>query len=245
MVWILAILAPVIGSFLGVLALRLADGRPVLFARSECDACGHVLGPADLVPLISWVARAGRCRHCGAKIGWFHPAMEISAIVVVVWAATQTAGLTLLASVVLGWTLLALAVTDWRALLLPDALTICLLLSGLLAVRFFDPGQFIDHLIGAVTGFGLFAALAIVYRVVRGREGLGFGDAKLMAGAGAWLGWLALPTVILFGAGFGLLFALVRSALGYSLGASDRLPLGTFLAVAIWLVWLYGPLVPG
>lgn len=225
--------------------MRLTDDRPVLWGRSTCDACGHRLAPADLIPIFSWAASRGRCRHCGARISWFYPAVEIAAMAVVVWAATETSGEVLLASCLLGWVLLALALADWRSFLLPDALTICLLLSGFICAYLFDRDHMIDHLIGALGGFLAFAAIAFVYRALRGREGLGWGDAKFMAGAGAWLAWQGLPTVVLFAVTLGFLFALTRTVTGRTVGPTDRIPLGTFLAGATWLVWVYGPLVFG
>lgn len=244
MLWILLLVAPFIGSFLGVVVTRLADGRPVLWGRSACDACGHKLGWIDLIPLISWLASRARCRYCHARLGGFYPAIEIAAVAVVSWGATETSGAALIASCVLGWTLLALALIDWRAFILPDALTVFLLLSGAAASYGLNRDEFGGHLIGALAGFLVFAAIAALYRWLRGRSGMGAGDAKLMAGAGLWLGWLALPSVVLFGAGLGLLVVLMRTITGQRLLLSDRLPFGTFLAAATWLVWLYGPLVP-
>ena len=164
---------------------------------------------------------------------------------IVGWAATETSASVLVASCVLGWTLLALALADWRLFILPDALTIVLLLSGLACAHLFDRDHMTDHLIGALGGFLAFAAIALAYRVLRGREGLGWGDAKFMAGAGAWLAWQGLPTVVLFAVALGFLFALARALTGRTVGPADRIPLGTFLAGVTWIVWLYGPLAPG
>ena len=244
MLWILLLVSPFIGSFLGVLVVRLVDGRPVLWGRSVCDACGQILGPTDLIPLASWLASRSRCRHCGVRLSWFYPAIEIAALIVVAWAATETSGVVLFASCVLGWTLLTLALIDWRAFVLPDTLTVFLLLSGIAAAYALDREQLLGHMIGASAGFLAFAAIAGTYRLLRGRQGLGFGDAKFMAGTGAWLSWQALPTIVLFGAALGLSYALMRSAVGRPVRLTDRLPFGTFLALATWLVWLYGPLIP-
>ena len=205
MFWVMLCLAPFVGSFLGVLVVRLQDGRPILLGRSTCDACGHILGPLSLVPLASWAATGGRCRYCSARLGWFYPLIELAAVAVVVWAATETSGKVLVASCVLGWTLLTLALIDWRAFLLPDALTAPLVVFGLAAAYVLDRIHLADHVIGAAAGFLAFAAVALLYRMLRGRPGLGLGDAKLLAGAGAWLTWQALPSVVLFGAVLGLL----------------------------------------
>jgi len=242
-VWlILAVVAPAIGSFIGVLIIRLPEGRAVVASRSVCEHCGHVLGPHDLIPLASWLWLRGKCRYCGAKIGTLYPAIELAALAVVAWAATQTSGEVLVASCLLGWALLAVAVIDWRSFLVPDALSLFLLLTGFAAAFAFDPLRFSDHVLGAGAGVLLFALLAWGYQALRGREGLGFGDAKLLGGLGAWVAWQGLPSIILFGASLGLFAVLIKAQSGKRLKATDRLPFGSFLAAAGWLVWLYGPL---
>ena len=237
--------SPFIGSFLGVVALRLTAGRTVLFGRSSCDACGATLGPLDLVPLASFAALRGRCRHCGASIDRTHVAMEAGAVVVAVWAALVTSAWIVIASCVLGWTLLTLAAIDWRTGLLPDVLTLPLALAGLGVAYAIAPEMLLDHVIGAAAGFAVFAALAEFYRRLRGRHGLGLGDAKLLGAAGAWLGWNGLPTVVLYAAFIGLALVLARRVRGEALQAGDKLAFGPALAAATWLVWLYGPLVAG
>ena len=237
--------APFIGSFLALVVMRLTKGRTVLFGRSACDGCGAVLGPLELIPLVSFAVQRGRCRHCGAKIDPVQPVMEAAALALAVWAAFVTSGWILVASCGLGWTLLTLAVIDWRTGLLPDLLTLPLVAAGLGVAFAVDAASLLDHIIGAVAGFVAFAALSLVYRRLRGRDGLGLGDAKLLAASGAWLSWSGLPTTILFAAVIGLALVLARRARGEALQATDRLAFGPALAAATWLVWLYGPLVPG
>lgn len=170
--------------------------------------------------------------------------MELSAFVVVVWAAAETAGWILIASSIFGWALLCLAFTDARSLLLPDEITLPLIPVGLWVTYRIDPTMLGAHVFAALICFCGLVALAWTYRRLRGRAGLGMGDAKLLAALGAWLGPFGVPTAILFAAALGLAFALYRSLAGRPLALSDKLPLGTFLAVGGWLVWLYGPLVP-
>ncbi len=130
--WLLPVLvAPFVGSFLGLLIERLPAGGKVVFARSACPACDHPLGPLDLVPLFSWLASRGRCRYCGAAIAAIHPAIELAALGLAVWAAMVVSGWLLWASCALGWALLALSVIDWRHHTLPDPLTLPLLVGGL------------------------------------------------------------------------------------------------------------------
>ncbi len=238
--------APFIGSFLAVVAIRLMQQRTVLFGRSACDACGATLGPLELIPLVSFAALRGRCRHCGAKIDPLHPVMEAGALVIAVWAALVTDGWIVAASCGLGWTLLTLAAIDWRTGYLPDVLTLPLIAAGLGVAYAIDPSVLsvlLGHVIGAAAGFIAFAALSEGYRRLRGRDGLGLGDAKLLAASGAWLSWSGLPTTVLYAAFLGLALVLLRR--GQSLKAADTLAFGPPLAAATWLVWLYGPLVPG
>jgi leader peptidase (prepilin peptidase)/N-methyltransferase len=241
-VFVLVLVAPVIGSFIGAMAVRIPEGRPVVFARSQCDVCNRVLAPHELIPIASFIWLKGRCRSCLAPIGTFPLVMELAAIVIVAWAALLTSGPILFASCIYGWTLLLLAAIDWRVQLLPDAVTLPLMVAGLIAASVLPLGLWRDHAIGAAAGFAGLAALAWLYRRVRKREGLGLGDAKLTAAIGAWIAWQGLPTMLLWGSMLGLLFAIAPTFAGHRVSLSDRLPFGVFLAAGAWLVWLYGPL---
>lgn len=235
--WLAPLLAaPFVGSFLGVLICRLPAGAPVALARSRCAACGRVLRPAELVPLLSFAVLRGRCRGCGAAIGWFHPAVEGAAVMVAISAtAAGCAGWQLWAGCTLGWTLLALAWIDWRHLLLPDILTLPLLLAGLAASWW--QGTAISAMAGAVLGWLALWGTAALYRRLRGAEGLGGGDARLLAAGGAWLGPAPLPWVVLLAALLGI--ALALSGRRGTPGAVLAVPFGPPLAVAIWLAWLF------
>ena len=245
MTWVLPVLlaAPFIGSFMGLVVQRLPRGRAVVSGRSRCDLCHQPLRPLDMVPVLSWALRRGRCRCGRAQLSWFYPAIELAALVVALWAATVVEGWLLLATAVLGWALLTLALIDARSFQRPDVLTLPLLPAGLLAVGLTDPGKLLSHTLAALTGGAGFAALALVYQWLRGREGLGLGDAKLLAAGGAWVGPLGVPGVILIGALSGLAYALSRAAAGHRVVATTALPFGPHLALGIWLVWLYGPLL--
>ncbi|HEX4303123.1 MAG TPA: A24 family peptidase [Rhizomicrobium sp.] len=239
------VIAPFIGSFLAVVAIRLMQGRSVLFGRSACDRCGTALGPLELIPLVSFLGLRGRCRHCGAKIDPLHPAMEAGALAIAIWAAFVTGGWIVAASCGLGWTLLTLAAIDWRTGYLPDVLTLPLIAAGLGVAYAIDRAAVPGHVVGAAAGFIVFAVLSEGYRRLRGRDGLGLGDAKLLAASGAWLSWSGLPTTVLYAAFLGLALVLARRGRGQALTATDKLAFGPALAAATWLVWLYGPLVPG
>jgi leader peptidase (prepilin peptidase)/N-methyltransferase len=237
---VLFLAAPFIGSLLGVLVLRLPRGEPVAVARSHCETCRQVLDARDLVPLLSFAVQGGRCRRCGARIGWFHPGVELAAITVVLWATTVDEGDRLIAGCVLGWLLLALGTCDWRSYKLPDALTLPLILLGLSATWWLHPEQITDHALATACGYLGFRVLAWSYRRWRGYDGLGQGDAKLLAGSGAWLGLVALPNVILLAAIAGLAMAATLRLCGRTMTTRSMLPFGPCLALATWLIWSYG-----
>lgn len=241
----LLLFAPFVGSFLGVVVTRLPRGETVLTGRSRCDLCSRPLGPLDMMPLVSWIARRGRCRCGEAPLPALYPLIELAALGVVLWAWTELQGWLLLASCLLGWTLLTLAVIDAREMLLPDPLTLPLIPLGLLSVFALDPEKLPAHSLATLGGFVLFEAIARLYRRLRGRDGLGQGDAKLLAAGGAWVGPFGLPSVILVGALSGLIFALIRRLAGRPLTGTSELSFGPHLALGIWLVWLYGPLRAG
>jgi leader peptidase (prepilin peptidase)/N-methyltransferase len=123
-------------------------------------------------------------------------------------------------------------------------LTLPLIPAGLALAYLIEPGRLSDHAIGAGAGLVGFALIAWLYRRLRGREGLGLGDAKLLGAGGAWLGWQALPSVVALGAAIALALALAGATAGGKLSATTRIAFGPYLALAIWVVWLYGPLVP-
>lgn len=244
--WIAAcLLAPFIGSFVGVLVVRHDALGSILTGRSACPACKAVLGIPDLVPILSWAWLRARCRHCGASIGLFYPAVEAAALIVAAWAASATDGSLLWMSCVLGWALLALALTDLRYYRLPDFLTLPLIAAGLAANAILDTAPLWHYGLGAAIGYLFVQGLRHIYQKLRGREGMGEGDAKLLAAAGAWVSWWGLPSVIAIGSILGLIAVLVLSWRGGKISLSDRIPFGAFLSLGLWIVWLYGPLAAG
>ena len=236
--------APFVGSFLALLVDRLPRGEPVILSRSQCRSCGRRLGPGELFPILSWFAQGGRCRGCGAAIGLAAPGMEIAAILVSLWAAAAAPGWLALATSALGWSLLALSAIDARHRILPDEMTLPLIPAGL-AVALATPGASpLAHLAGVALGGGGAALVAVSYRLLRGREGLGWGDVKLFAAAGAWVGWSPLPSLLLLAAGAALAFVFAISLAGRSerLNGGSETPFGPFIAGALWLTLLYGPI---
>jgi leader peptidase (prepilin peptidase) / N-methyltransferase len=240
--WALIATAPIIGSFLGVLITRLPERTPILRERSRCDFCGIALMPRDLVPLVSWQLTRGRCRRCGHSLGWFYPAVELAAVAVAGASLIGDRGVEAWLDALLGWSLLTLGWIDIRSWRLPDILTLPLIALGLAASWLFAPEELLDRAAGIVTGYICLWLVACGYRWLRGREGLGLGDAKLLAAAGAWVGASGLPSVVAGGATAALVTAGGLMLIGVRLKRTSALPFGPFLALATWLVWLFGPI---
>lgn len=241
--WIILIASPFVGSFLALVIIRLPKDEDVVLGRSKCRSCHTPLKPLDLIPLISWLALRGKCRHCGAGISGFYPLIEFFTFILTLWAALVTEAEVFVITVVLGWWLLVLGAIDFREFILPDILTLPLILFGFGVYYYFDPNGFNASLIGAALGGGALYLVSVFYQRIRGREGLGLGDVKLMAGIGALVGWIGLSTVLLWAVLGGILFVILQTLMGKRFGKTTPLPFGTFLSAGLWLTWLYGPLL--
>ena len=238
-IWIWPILAgPFVGSFLGVLVRRLPRGQPVAAARSACEHCARRLGHLELIPIASYAALRGRCAGCGGAIAAEHLHIELAATALAASTAASGADAGLLwTSCGFGWALLALSWIDWRHLRLPDALTLPLLLAGLAATAWLDPEEIAGHALAAAIGYAALRLLAVAYRALRGRSGLGEGDAKLLAAIGAWQGLPGLSQALLVGALAGLGYGLSRAGLRRG-SLADAIPFGPFLAAGAWATQL-------
>lgn len=244
---VLMAIAPLTGSLLGTVVLRVPMGQSVVMPRSACDHCGHVLGLWDLLPLISWLATRGRCRYCGGGVSGFYPLIELAALGVVVWAWTAVMpGWQLWAASVLGWWLMALALVNLRHAVLPDGLTLPLVPLGL-AVAWFaaGPGGLAGHALGALAGFAAGALVAALGRKLGGGVAPRMGEAKLLAAAGAWVSWAGLAGVVAIAASGALVTALAAAARGRRLFADGGFAAGAWACLGTWLVWLYGPWIFG
>ncbi len=247
-------LGGIIGSFLNVVIyrlpvilerrwqrealLQLAQPLPVsvqtfnlILPRSHCPSCSHPLRIRDNIPLVSYLLLKGRARCCGERIPCYYPLVEIACSVLFILAACRFApGLSLTAAWLFFAMLLVLAVIDCRTALLPDVLTLPLLWLGLL---FSLQGGIVpleEAVMGAVSGYLFLWGLYWLFRFATGREGLGYGDFKLSAALGAWLGWQALPSVLLFASVSGFVITvLMRSVTATDLTRS--LPFGPWLAL--------------
>jgi leader peptidase (prepilin peptidase)/N-methyltransferase len=260
--WIAAagVLGLIVGSFLNVVILRLParmeyfwkrDAREMLelgandeaappdIVRkgSHCPHCKHPLAAWDNIPLLSWLVLRGHCRYCRAPISIQYPLVEVlcgvaSAIVVWHFGVTWQAGAALLFT----WFLVAAGGIDFRTQLLPDSLTLPLLWLGLLIslVPVFVDSR--EAVIGASIGYLALWSVYWLFKLATGKEGMGFGDFKLFAAAGAWMGYAALLPVIIIAAVSG---AVIGTILLRTRGQDRSMPFafGPFLAIAMW-IWL-------
>jgi leader peptidase (prepilin peptidase)/N-methyltransferase len=244
-----ALIGSLLGSFLNVAISRLprawgfveAGALPsgIAFPPSSCEACGRRLRPLELVPVLSYLTLRGRCGGCGASIGARHLIVEITGLALGSAAALAAPSpLGLLATALLFGFLIVLAGIDAETGYLPDRLTLPLLLLGAgFSFAPFGPSP-LQSLLGAVIGGGGLWLLAASYHRLRGREGLGGGDVKLVAAGGAWCGAVGLPFLLLAASATGLLFALAQMASGHKERAlSAELRFGPFLCAAIALTY--------
>lgn len=234
---LLGTLGAVSGSFIATIAIRWPAGQSALAGRSMCDGCGRTLTALELVPLVSFVLLRGRCRTCGTRIAPGHIATELLGAGIGIVAGLVAPGWEGVAGAACGWVLLALGAIDLAVFWLPDALTAVLAVVALAGGVAGLGADLEARLIGGVAGFGVLWLTAAGYRRVRGRIGLGGGDPKLFGAIGLWLGWRALPQVLLIASVAGLAIVLVLALLGRRMMATDRLPLGTLLAGAAFLCW--------
>lgn len=252
------------GSFLNVVIYRLpvmmerewrehcmeiADAPPepvpaekfnLVVPRSRCRNCGHKISAWENIPLLSYLLLKGRCTECKTAISFQYPAVELITGILSAWVAIHF-GLDwrLPAALLLTWALIALSVIDFKETLLPDDITLPFLWLGLL----FSLGGFftnpVDAIVGGAAGYLSLWLVYHLFKLITGKEGMGYGDFKLLAMLGAWLGWQALPMII-------ILSSFVGAVVGLSLIAftgRDRqipIPFGPYLAAAGWIYLLYG-----
>lgn len=260
-----AVLGLLVGSFLNVVIHRLpkmmergwaehcaelagrepepAPAYNLVVPRSACPSCGHVIRAIENVPVASWLALRGRCSACGVRISPRYPLVELAggaAAFAAIWAFGPTAkGL---AACLFLWALIALAFIDADTQLLPDDITLPLLWAGLAANLF---GLFVplaSAVIGAIAGYLVLWTVYWLFKLIRGKEGMGHGDFKLLAALGAWLGWPMLPQIVLVSSVLGA----IGGILAIALQGRDRatpLPFGPWLAGAGAVALFFGPAI--
>lgn len=258
----LALLGASVGSFLNVVILRIPvmlrnewmqqcrelNDEPALEQEefnlsrpaSHCPGCGNPIRAWQNIPVLSYLVLRGRCAACGKSIPWRYPAVELLTMVATVHLAWHFGiGWQLLAALFLLWFLIALTGIDLDHQLLPDNLTLPLMWLGLLANLFGLFTSLESAVIGAMAGYIGFWLIYQVHHRLTGREGLGYGDFKLLAALGAWLGWEMLPLVVLVSSLTGTLVA-VALMLARRFDRGSPVSFGPFLAIAGWVVLLWG-----
>ena len=261
-----------VGSFLNVVVHRLplmmrrdwraqcaeemAEPAPVLpegefslvAPRSRCPQCGRGIRAVENIPLLSWLALRGRCAGCSAKIPARYPAVELlTGLMFAVTAWVLPWSWQALAGIGVTGALIALTFIDIDEQLLPDSITLPLVWAGLLFNLMAGEQAFVgieDAVIGAAAGYLSLWLVYQAFKLVTGKEGMGFGDFKLLAALGAWLGWQMLPMIILLSA---LVGAVIGIAMILIMGRDRQVPIpfGPYLAAAGWIAMLWGPALTG
>ncbi|WP_269531212.1 A24 family peptidase [Chitinimonas sp. BJYL2] len=262
------ILGLMVGSFLNVVIHRLpvmmesafrdectqflatteteAPQRPsynLVVPRSACPACNTQIAGYDNIPVISWLWLKGRCRHCSAAISPRYPLVELATGLLTAALAWHFGwGMQVAGAMLFAWALIALFGIDADTYLLPDSITLPLLWLGLL---FNTAGTFVplhDAVIGAAAGYLSLWLVYWAFKLTTGKEGMGYGDFKLLAAIGAWLGWQNLPIVILLSSVVGAVIGIVLTLLARR-GWSKPLPFGPYLATAGLAAMIWGPVL--
>lgn len=209
--------------------------------RSRCPACGHTLAWHENIPLLGWLRLKGRCSACGTRISLRYPVVELATAVMFAVIAWRFAGQPV---AVLLWSavaaaLLALALIDWDTTVLPDALTLPLLWAGLIAAALGWTIPLSSALWGAVAGYLSLWSVYWLFKLTTGKEGMGFGDFKLLAALGAWLGWQMIVPMLLMASVIGAAVGIAMK-LAATLREGRYVPFGPFLAGAGLVVMLAG-----
>ncbi len=231
----------VVGSFLNVVIYRVPRGESVVKPRSHCPNCGHLIRWYDNIPVLSWLILRGRCRDCGAPISVRYPVVElVTAILTALIVSRYGLSVAMGEAVVFVWMSIALGLIDLEHQILPDVITypaVVLGIAGSLAGGLTTP---LEAGLGIVVGGGIPIAVIVLYKAVRGIEGMGFGDVKYLAAIGAVLGVMGCLWVLIVAAILGALVGVGLMIAGRGDGRT-ALPFGTFLAVAS-IVYLLVPL---
>jgi leader peptidase (prepilin peptidase)/N-methyltransferase len=234
-----------LGSFYNVCIHRFLAGESIIWPGSHCPKCGHGLALWENIPVISYLLLRGRCRECGVWISPRYPVVElISGLITAFLAYRFGLSWSWIVYLALAGVLITASFIDLEAYILPDMLT--LPGAGLaLGASFVLPISWPDAFIGAGAGFALFWSLQYGYKVIKGREGLGGGDVKLMLMLGALVGWQGLPLTIFLASCLGLAASLFYLYRDRNKGMQTRIPFGPFLALGTYIYLLCGEEIMG
>jgi len=235
----------VFGSFLNVCIYRIPIKKSIIFPASSCPNCGRNIPFYDNIPLLSYLFLLGRCRFCHEPISLRYPLVEVlSGLLSMVLFIRYGLSYQYFMFYLFVTSLVVISFIDLQHQIIPDILSIPGILVGI-ALSFL-PGHvhWIDSLIGALGGGGVLYLVAVVFKKVTGREGMGGGDVKLLAMLGAWMGWRSLPFIVLISSFSGILIgggALLMAGKGYRV----RIPFGPFLSLGALITFFFGPQLVG
>ncbi|OIQ76285.1 type 4 prepilin-like protein leader peptide-processing enzyme [mine drainage metagenome] len=231
-----ALLGLIFGSFSTAASYRLPRGLPLGAARSACGACQHPLTAPDLIPVLSWCLSKGRCRHCGQRVSWRYPAIEIATALLfaLCWHQSHGAAISAALLALMGTALIVITVADLECRIIPDAATLCLALCAALW-RWQQALPLLDGLLTGVAAMALAMALRWLFARLRGVNALGLGDVKFLGAAGLALGSGQIAPFLILSGLLGVAFGLVwRLA-----GRGSVFPFGPALAAALGLLLLF------
>lgn len=257
------LLGALVGSFLNVVILRLpplleydwrcqchdllevsgeAPKAPpgLTFDRSRCPHCGHTIRAHENIPILSFMLLGGKCSACKAPISWRYPLVELATaclFLFTIWHFGPTAQGLL--GLVLTAVLVALTGIDADTQLLPDNITLPLLWAGLLANFFGVFTSLESSVLGAIFGYLILWSIYHLFKLMTGKEGMGYGDFKLLAALGAWMGWQFLPLIVLMSSVVGAVVGIVLMGTG-KLQRDKPMPFGPFIAAAGWITLIWG-----
>lgn len=207
---------------------------------SACPHCKHKIKAWENIPVLSYLLLKGKCSSCAAPISIRYPVVELlTAVLSIVVSIKYGVSFETLTALIFTWILIALALIDLDTQLLPDNLTLPLLWLGLFISLF---GIFTDtssSIIGAISGYMVLWIVFYIFKMITGKEGMGFGDFKLLAAIGAWVGWSLLPLVILISSVIGSIIGISTLLTGLT-KRQQPIPFGPYLAIAGWVVLLWG-----
>jgi leader peptidase (prepilin peptidase)/N-methyltransferase len=231
----------VLGSFINVCIYRIPLSKSIVNPPSACPQCGARIKPYDNIPLVSYLLLSGKCRHCRHPIPLQYPVVEALAGLLSL-ALFIRYGLSYQYFLFLGFILALVTISfiDLRHKIIPDVISLPGIAVGFLGSLFLGHVSWLDSLIGILGGGGILFLVAVVYERLTGKEGMGGGDVKLLAMIGAWVGWQALPFILLISSFTGAVIG-GGSLLLASKGLRTRIPFGPFLALGALTYFFYGP----
>jgi leader peptidase (prepilin peptidase)/N-methyltransferase len=261
--WLALVLGLCVGSFLNVVIHRLPlmmerewtaqcaelrgevapDHAPLNLSqpRSRCPACGQAISALQNIPLLSFLWLRGRCAACSARISWRYPLVELFCGLATAYCALHFGfSFAAAAAMLFVWLMIAATGIDFDTQLLPDSITLPLLWLGLLVNLIGGPVDLRSAVIGAIAGYLFLWSVYWMFRLVTGKEGMGYGDFKLLAAIGAWTGWQMLPLVVLLSSAIGAVVG-ISLIVFHKHGREVPIPFGPYLAGAGLIALFWGP----